>query len=121
MRLLNLSSMTGTKSWLNRLDHIIERNISDASLNNERLAAEISISERHLFRRVRDLTGLSPQKYLRQYRLHRAMQYLRNGKYRKVKEVAIAVGYINTSYFINQFEKEYGKKPLRVLQEAGWR
>lgn len=121
MRLLNFSSMTGEKSWLNRLDHIIERNISDASLNNERLASEIAISERHLFRRVRDITGLSPQKYLRQYRLQRAMQYLRNGKFRKVKEVAFAVGYINTSYFINQFEKEYGKKPLRVLQEAGWR
>lgn len=113
--------MTGEKNWLKRLDLIIEGNIADTSLNNERLATELVISERHLFRRVRKLTGLSPQKYLRQYRLQRAMQYLHNGRYKKVKEVAFAVGYVNTSYFISQFEKEFGVKPLKVLQEAGWR
>lgn len=121
MRILNFGTMTDEKNWLKRLDIIIEQHIGDPSLNNERIAAEMAISERHLFRRVRKLTGLSPQKYLRQYRLQRAMQYLHNGRYKKVKDVALAVGYINASYFINQFEKEFGKKPLRVLQEAGWR
>ena len=110
-----------TRTWLSRLDLIIERHIDNPALNNEIIAAEIAISERHLFRRVKELTGLSPQKYLRQYRLQRAMKYLANGKYRKVKETACAVGYANTSYFIRQFEIEFGRKPLRVLQEAGWR
>lgn len=113
--------MYSTESWLGRLDLIIERNIDNTTLNNEIIAAEIAISERHLFRRVKELTGLSPQKYLRQYRLHRAMRLLMNGQHRKVKEAASAVGYANTSYFIKQFEIEFGRRPLRVLKEAGWR
>ena len=114
-------TMYNTEGWLGRLDLIIERNIDNTTLNNEIIAAEISISERHLFRRVKELTGLSPQRYLRRYRLHRAMRLLTNGQHRKVKEAASAVGYANTSYFIKQFEIEFGRKPLRVLQEAGWR
>lgn len=114
-------TMYSTEGWLGRLNLIIERNIDNTALNNEILAEEISISERHLFRRVKELTGLSPQKYLRHYRLQRAMRILLNGRHRKVKEAGAAVGYANTSYFIRQFELEFGRKPLSVLQEAGWR
>ena len=49
------------------------------------------------------------------------MQYLNLGKFRTVKETAHAVGFKNSSYFIRQFEKEFGARPFRVLQEAGWR
>ena len=113
--------MCEAKNWLSRLDDNIDQHITHASLNNETLARTIAVSERHLFRSVKAATGLSPQKYLRQYRLKKAKQYLVNGKFRKVKEAAHAVGYSNTSYFISEFEKEFGKKPLSVLQAAGWR
>ena len=50
-----------------------------------------------------------------------AMKYLKSGDYRTVNETAYSVGYLNVSYFISQFEKEFNVKPLQVLQNSGWR
>lgn len=113
--------MDGSKKWLDRLDRIIESDLGASTLNNEQIAKDLAISERQLFRKMKALTGLSPQKYLRQIRLQTAMKFLRTGRYRTVKETSYAVGYSNVSYFITQFELEYGVKPLQVLQEEGWR
>ena len=113
--------LPGTQKWLSRLHQIIDRNPVNPELNNQKLAQKLEVSERDLFRKVKKITGLSPQKYLRRYRLHKAMQFLENGKFRTVKETGYAVGYSNVSYFITQFEKEFGKKPFQVLKENGWR
>lgn len=107
--------------WLLRFDRIIEKYVGEETLDNERIAKELAVSERNLFRKVKEFTGLSPQKYLRQYRLHQAIKYLKNGRYRTVKETANAVGYSNVSYFISLFEGTFGVKPLRILQDEGWR
>lgn len=113
--------MSGEKKWLNRLNIIIDKNIADSFFSNSQMAEAMDISERHLFRKVKALGKVSPQKYLSQYRLKRAMQYLQHGRFRTVKETAYAVGFKNPSYFIRQFEKEFGVRPLQILQEAGWR
>jgi len=118
---INPNHNIGSKKWLSRLDKIIEPNPGGSSLTNEKLATELSVSERDLFRKVKKLTGLSPQKYLRIYRLRQAKKHLTNGKYRTVNQTAYAVGYANVSYFIKQFEIEFGIKPLQVLRENGWR
>lgn len=120
-QLNNANIMSGEKKWLNRLNLIIDKNIADSFFSNSQMAEAMDISERHLFRKVKTLGNVSPQKYLSQYRLNRALQYLKHGKYRTVKETAFAVGFKNPSYFIRQFEKEFGVRPLQILQEAGWR
>ncbi|MCO6488234.1 MAG: AraC family transcriptional regulator [Phaeodactylibacter sp.] len=109
------------KRWLARLDLSIREGMTDGGLNNKTLASCLGISERHLIRRVKQLTGLSPQQYIRQHRLQQAMEYLEQGTYRTVKETAAAVGYANAGYFISQFEHQFGKRPLDVLREWGWR
>jgi len=111
----------GLNKWGKRLDIIIDTYIADHTFDNERLAREIGVSERNLFRKLKELTGLPPQKYLRKRRMTRAMEYLKSGEYRTVNETAYSVGYLNVSYFISQFEKEFNVKPLQVLQNSGWR
>ncbi len=110
-----------TNKWLARLDRIILEHISDVELDNKRLADDMGISERQLFRKIKAMTGKSPQKYLRQNRLEQARQYLEQGRYRTVKETAFAVGYVNASYFTRQFEAEFGTQPYQILKAAGWR
>ena len=111
----------GSKKWMSRLNGIIEENIEDAFLDNKKIADELQISERQLFRKVKKITELTPQKYLKIQRLNQAMKILNEGKYRTVKETAHAVGYKKSNYFSLQFEKEFGKKPLTILRELGWR
>ena len=117
----NYKIMPGSEKWLKRFDKLIEKNIDNMSLNNERIAEEFKVSERQLFRKMKELSGYSPQKYIKRYRLKVALKYFKTGKYRTVKEAAHAVGFLKVSYFIKQFENEFGKKPLQVLQESGWR
>ncbi len=113
--------MSHGKQWLLRLEQVVSQNLRDGDLSNDKIAAAIEISERHLFRRVKQLTGMSPQKFIRQYRLKRARQLLEEGHCTTVKDASAAVGYVNTSYFISQFERAFGKRPLEVLRESGWR
>lgn len=115
------SSTSSSKGWLRRLKKIIEKDPVNPNWNNKTLAEKMEISERDLFRKVKKLTGLSPQKYLKQFRLQQAMKLMKKGKLRTVKEISHAIGYTNVSYFIIQFEKEYGKKPFQILKENGWR
>ena len=108
------------KSWPSRLERIVAENTANNPLKNKILAEHLGISERHLIRRVKELTGLSPQQYIRQHRLQQARKYLEKGAFRTVKETAAAVSYVNTSYFISRPEKEFGKRPLKALREWEW-
>ncbi len=110
-----------SQKWLNRLDMAIEEQTISQYISNAILAKTLDISERDLFRKVKEVTGLSPQKYVRRYRLQLAMQMLKKGTYKTVKEVSHAIGYINVSYFILQFENEFSTRPFEVLKEEGWR
>jgi len=114
-------SMNESKEWLNRLDLVIDKNLSNLNLKNEMLAKELDISERQLFRKVKKLTMLTPHKYILRHRLRKSMVSLKSGIHRTVKEAAFAVGYIKASTYSSHFKKEYGLSPLRVLIESGWR
>ena len=114
-------TMHKPQKWLGRLNRLVETALYTPQMNNLKIAEELEMSERDLFRKVKKSTGLSPQKYVRQYRLSQAMHYLKEGKFRTVKETCQAIGYTNVSHFIVQFEKEFGKKPFQVLREQGWR
>lgn len=124
MKILRETSKTlelGEKKWLGRLDDVIGKNVENIFLDNKKIAEELQISERQLFRKVKKITDLTPQKYLKRKRLKRAKNFLENGKYRTVKETAQAVGYMKSNYFSVQFKKQFGKKPLEILIELGWR
>ncbi len=111
----------GEKIWLKRLDQIITKNLNDNTFCNQHIVNGLGISERQLIRKVKERSGMSPRKYIRQFRLTKAMSYLKSGKYKTVKDTSLAVGISKVSYFISQFEQNFGKKPYQVLQDNGWR
>lgn len=123
MKLLNtrLPTAQPENGWLDRLHQVILEKLNSGDLSNSAIAFQMCISERHFIRRVKAITGLPPQQYIRRFRLQIARQFLENGTYRTAKAAAIAVGYTNPSYFISQFEKEFGCKPLAILRQFGWR
>ena len=107
--------------WLYELDGLINDHLRDPELNNEYLADHFGLSARSLHRRVHRLSGVSPVRYIRNYRLDRAKEMLTRGLFRTVNEAAYAVGYTNVSYFIRQYILRFEKSPLDSLREAGWR
>ena len=51
----------GAKRWVERLNATIDVYIGDHTFDNERLAREMGVSERSLFRKLNELMGLLPQ------------------------------------------------------------
>ncbi|MEG0542047.1 MAG: response regulator, partial [Angelakisella sp.] len=74
-------------------------------------AAEfLGLSEGHLSRIFKKETDYTFMSYLTNYRIHMAMELLRDCRL-KVYEVAAQVGYTDTAYFSNLFKKLVGVSP----------
>lgn len=97
--------------FLNKVITAIEKNISDSNFGVEELAGEVGLSASHLYRKLKKLTGQVPNVYLRNFRLQRAAQLLRENNGLKVAEVMYQIGIESTSYFSTSFKKLHGVSP----------
>ncbi len=86
------------------------RSDSDADVSLAALASEAELSRFHFCRAFKESTGLSPHAWLRQYRLERAMNMLRDHD-ASVVSVAAALGYSSQTAFAAAFRKLTGETP----------
>ena len=88
----------------------IEENLSDEHFGVSELAGAVNMSRSHLLRRVKGITSLSVSQLIRQVRLQKARELLKDGAL-TVSEVSFKVGFNSTSYFIRCFKDVYGFPP----------
>ena len=91
------------------LDTIV-RFIDDDTFAVQRLADEMHMSRVHLYRKMKALTDLSPNQYIRKVRMREARKTLQSSEC-TVSEVAYSVGFKDPSYFSKIYMEEYGKSP----------
>lgn len=101
------------EDFLNQLNAAIEANISNEQFGVSELAHAMSMSRSNLLRKITRLTKLSVSQYIRQVRLKRAMQLLKETS-SNVSEVSFKTGFGSTSYFIKCFREYYGYPPGEV-------
>ena len=100
------------RDFLDRLDRFILANILESDLDISTIAAEMCMSHSTLYRRVKSMTGMTTNAYIRKHRLTKAMHLLREGN--NVTEVAIMCGFNSPNYFSRCFKSEYGISPSDV-------
>jgi AraC-like DNA-binding protein len=110
----NTGRPTGTAAIERALDLIADRYMQP-TLTLETLAAAANLSVDHFGRIFRRERGISPIRYLTDYRLDRANDLLCKGQL-SVKQVAAAVGYTDPLYFSRQFRARVGRSPSQVAQ-----
>jgi len=103
-------------AWLEKVEAVFSKNLSDTQFRIDWVADEIHLSERQFNRRLKQLTGLSPSQYLREMRLQTAKDFLHAGNYNTIKELSIAVGYMDTAYFSRLFQERFGVLPSEYLK-----
>jgi len=96
--------------FLRKASEIIEENISNDQFGVSELASEMGMSRSNLLRKIRKHSELSASQFIRQVRLNRAMELLKDQSY-TVSEVTYKVGFNSTSYFIKCFREHYGYPP----------
>ncbi|WP_179353625.1 hybrid sensor histidine kinase/response regulator transcription factor [Winogradskyella vidalii] len=89
---------------------VIEEKIENHEFTVEILAEKIGMSRVHLYRKIKSLTGETPNKLIRTARLDKAKILLKTGKY-KPAEVADRVGFQDVKYFSKSFKKFTGQNP----------
>jgi len=106
-------SRTIGNDFLNKITGIIEEHISNEQFGVSQLAKATNMSRSNLLRKVKKLSGLSVSQFIRQVRLKRAMELLKDGD-STISEVTFEVGFNSTSYFIKCFREHYGYPPGEV-------
>jgi len=87
--------------------------MSNEQFGVSELAEEIGMSRSNLLRKVQKSTNLSASQFIRQVRLKKAMELLKEKSF-NVSEVSYEVGFNSTSYFIKCFHEHYGYPPGEV-------
>ena len=95
---------------LNRFISLIDQNIGDINLSIDDIASEMCMSRSNLFRKVKQITGVGPNEYIRVVRLRRAAKLLQEHRY-SIADICMLVGFNSPSYFSSCFKKHYGCLP----------
>lgn len=103
------------QKWLDDLENLVNENLNNNQFTVASCAEHFHISERQLQRRIKKLTGLNLNKYIRLAKLNQARELLKKGEIATVSEVAYQVGFETTAYFSKLFYQEYGKRPTEYL------
>lgn len=96
--------------FLDRLEKVLNAQISDDTFNVENLARAMTISHSQLFRKVKAITGKSIVLFIRRYRCQRARALLHETD-KSISEIAYDVGFKDPSYFSKCYIKEFGIAP----------
>jgi signal transduction histidine kinase/DNA-binding response OmpR family regulator len=104
----NLSELENL--FLDKLQDLIEENLSNPEFGVDELAVILDISRPTLYRKVFALTGQSPKKFIQSYRLKRSFELLK-ASYGNVTEVAYKVGFSSSAYFTKCFKETFNRLP----------
>ncbi|SFF20841.1 two-component regulator propeller domain-containing protein [Sunxiuqinia elliptica] len=103
----NISPTSLDEQFLRKTIALIEQNISNHDYTAEHMGKALGISPDSLYRKIKNLTGMSTTKFIRMIRLKRAAQLLKSTDY-TISEILYGVGFTNPSYFAKCFKQQFG-------------
>ncbi|MCD4737374.1 MAG: response regulator [Bacteroidales bacterium] len=98
------------EKFMQKAIDVVEKFMSDPDLDIDTFASEMGESRIQLYRKIKALTDLAPNEFVRNLRLKRAAQLLIHEK-STVGEVLYKVGFNNRSYFNRCFRQQFGSSP----------
>ncbi|MDD2646026.1 MAG: two-component regulator propeller domain-containing protein [Bacteroides sp.] len=102
--------------FLSEITELIEDRISDSQLNVSLLSELSGYGNKQLYRKTKQLTGLTPVEYIRSIRLKKAAMLLCKKKF-TISEVMYMVGFSSPSYFARCFQQEFGETPSEFMEK----
>ena len=103
--------------FLGKLEQLVFDNIADPDFGVHEMAFQIGLSVSVLYRKLRLLSGVTVNEFVKSIRMKRAMKLLETGVY-PVNEVASAIGYEDSKYFSKEFRKFFSKTPAEIKRMA---
>ncbi len=98
------------EKFFERVNEIIKKHLDESDFSVQQLSEEVGISRVHLNRKMKNRFGVSPNIFIRSFRLKQAAYLLAYNK-ANISEVAYAVGFSSHSYFTTAFHDYFGMSP----------
>ncbi|WP_010517447.1 hybrid sensor histidine kinase/response regulator transcription factor [Croceivirga radicis] len=102
------------EEFMQKVTQIIMDQMGNSELTTTYLCKEMGVSSSKLYRKIKELTDLSPNEFIRTVRLKKSAQLLKSRKY-NVSEVAYTTGFKDPLYFSRCFKKQFGFPPSKLL------
>lgn len=103
------------KEFADRLQVIMEKQIDNAQFTIDDFAAMMKLGRTIFYRKVRGVTGYTPNEYMRIMRMKKAAELMAEGTY-TVSEVSYKVGINDPFYFSKCFKQQFGVAPSAYLK-----
>jgi len=104
------------QKFYKELNDIILENIENHDFSVVILAEHMGMSRIQLYRKVNSITKKSPAELIRKIRMNHSKVLLKNNNL-SVSEIAIKIGYSESSSFIRAFVQEYGMSPMNYVKK----
>lgn len=104
------------EEFLNQAMKVVEQNLENESFNRDQMAEALAMSSSTLYRKIKALTGLTTNAFIRSIRLKRAAQLMQESQYH-ISEIAYIVGFHDLKYFRKSFKQQFGLNPSEYLQK----
>ena len=92
-----------------KIQEVIADQLADENFSIDTLAEQMNMSRSNFYRKIKALSGMSPNDYLKALRMNKAAELIQGGT--RISEVAAQVGFTSSSYFAKCFKEEYGQTP----------
>ncbi|MCE8923602.1 two-component regulator propeller domain-containing protein [Bacteroides ovatus] len=102
--------------FIEKITLLIEENLSSEKIDINYLSDKMCMSGSTLYRKMKALTGLSTNEYIRKVKMKNAERLLLEGKF-NISEIAYKVGMNSTGYFRQCFKEEFGLSPSDYLKQ----
>lgn len=104
------------KEFLDKITHTITEGLAASeNVDVSVLSNVMCMSSSTLYRKVKALTGMSTNEYIRKIKMQLAEKYLLEGKY-TISEIAFKVGINSSVYFRQCFKEEFGMSASEYLK-----
>ena len=105
-------AQSAESQFVEKFRTIIQGNLGNSDLNVETISHEMGISRAQLYRKIKSITGISPNDIIREARMKRADRLLETTD-KSVSEIAYEVGFSSPSYFTKCYREFFGRTPKK--------
>ena len=117
--LVHIKSMAYSKAdehFLDELNNVVHAHIGDTAFDVEHLARLMNVSRPTLYRKLKDISNLTPNEIINITRLKKAADFLNEGSL-NINEIAEKVGYTSATHFGRNFQKQFGITPSEFIKK----
>lgn len=97
-------------AFMTELYKLMEEELANPDMDITRMTELLHISRSKLYYKIKGLTGENPSVFFKQYKLNRAAELIKEGKY-NISEISLLTGFSTLSHFSTSFKKQFGVTP----------